>query len=134
MSNCQQVDPLTAVDLGEVTIEVTFLRGMVDGQGGWWCIRKGIDFAYQDLSFFEGRDHPRAGTQLTALPTEKNAASAVHLSFRDDTGEGLSCPEATRENVKVVGRMGRDGIVFQVIARRTRTVRTALVAGSEARH
>lgn len=111
------------IDLDDGIIEVTFLRGKADDEEGWWCIRRGKNFNYEHRSFYQGKDHPRWGTQKTSLPTSTNAANAVHLAFCDSTGEGLACPKATRENVSVCGRMGRDGIVYTVIATRTRTER-----------
>lgn len=122
------------IDLDDGIIEVTFLRGKAGGAEGWWCIRRGKNFSYEDLSFFEGMDHPRWGTQKTTRPTPENAAKAVHLAFCDATGEGLSCPVATRANVAVRSRMSDDGIVYTVIAKRTRTERVAASAESVSVH
>lgn len=110
------------VELGDGIIDVTFLRGKVGGEDGWWCIRTGKNFDYQDLGFHQGNDDdPRWAYRKTNLPTPKNAADAVHMAFCDETGEGLTCPTATAGNVAIRGQMGPDGVIYTVIAKRTRT-------------
>lgn len=125
---------LTTVELGDGIIDVTFLRGMAADEPGWWCMRRGVNFEYDAISFFPGKDAPRWAFKISTLPTPSNAADAVHLSFNGDTCEGLSCAKATKENVAVKCRMGRDAIEYRVIARRTRTERRASAGTSEVRH
>ncbi|WP_027489368.1 hypothetical protein [Rhodanobacter sp. OR92] len=118
-------------DLGDGLVSVTFLRGTSAGEAGWWCIRRGRNFDYHDLSFYSAKDHPRWSFQASSLPTPKHAAAAVHLTFCDATGEGLACPKADRESVRVAGRMDGDGIVYVVTVKRSRTERVSLAAGGQ---
>ena len=122
------------IELGDGIVEVTFLRGRSEFGDGWWCTRRGVNFDYADVSFYEGKDQPRWAFQLSRVPSSKNAAAAIHLTFCDATGEGLSCAEATAENVTIKDRFGKDGITYVVIAKRTRTERVQVESSCAALH
>lgn len=118
---CEQFE---TIDLGIGTVDVRFLRGVHGGESGWWCIRTGKDFDYADIGF---RYAPlkRGKTERDSwwTPDRNDAANALHMSFCDATGEGLSIPVATPENVELVDRFDRDGLLFRVKVKRTVTQR-----------
>ena len=109
------------INLGIGTVEVRFLRGVQAGESGWWCIRTGKDFDYNEIGFVQFVT--RAIDKARWVPGPAQAANAVHLYFNPSTGEGLSIRDATKENVELLDSFGRDGLLYRVIAKRSVTQR-----------
>lgn len=115
-------DDFETIELGSGTVDVRFLRGVCNGKPGWWIIRTGKDFDYHDAGFFEPRRDGKPDLKWT--PGMSAAADAVHLTFCDETGEGLTVPKVSKDTCTLRDFFGRrDGILYRVTVRRTLTQR-----------